>query len=313
MAHTLVQVLKGQGVCEIHLLAPPATLPLADRMPGVSRAIVLSVGHGEIGLGKRRALGHELRKETYSRALVLPNSLKSALVPFFANIPRRTGWQGEARFKLLNDRRVLDKTRYPLMIERFMALALPAGADLPQPYPMPVLSADPENLQRLLKDLDLRLDRGVVVLCPGAEFGPAKRWPAEHYATVARHAIDSGSQVWLLGSPKDQADCADIRTRVPEAVNLAGRTRLVDAVDLMSVATAVICNDSGLMHVACALGRRTIALYGSTSPDFTPPLSEDALVLSEALDCSPCFERTCPLIHMNCLRQLAPERVIEAL
>lgn len=314
MAHTLVQVLKAHDdACEIHLLAPPATLPLVGRMPGVTRGIELPIGHGELALGKRRAAGRLLKGEGYGRALVLPNSLKSALVPFFAAIPKRTGWQGEARYGLLNDRRTLDKAHYPLMIERFMALALPAGADLPQPYPQPRLTEDPENLRRLLVELDLQIDRPVLVLCPGAEFGPAKRWPSEHYATIASHAGNTGMQVWLLGSPKDEADCAMIQAQVPEAVNLAGRTRLVDAVDLMSVATNVVCNDSGLMHVACALGRRVIALYGSTSPDFTPPLSDHALVLSEQLDCSPCFERTCPLGHLNCLRQLAPGRVIEAL
>jgi heptosyltransferase-2 len=314
MAHTLVTTLidRYEGA-EIHMLAPAATLPLASRMPGVAGGISFDVAHGELGLKKRRAMGLRLREQGFSQAYVLPNSLKSALVPFFARIPKRTGWQGEARYGLLNDRRRLDKERYPLMIERFMALGREPGDPLPRPYPDPILIADTDNRDRVLGDLGLSADQPIVVLCPGAEFGPAKRWPSEHFAAVAAHARDNGYQIWLMGSPKDHADCAEICEIVPEAVNIAGQTSLIDAVDLMSLAYRVVCNDSGLMHVACALGCQVVALYGSTSPGFTPPLGQDPVILSENLDCSPCFERTCPLGHLNCLNQLAPQRVIEVL
>jgi len=314
MAHVLVQLLlRRNPAADIHVLAPPATEPLARRMPGVAASRILPVAHGELGLAPRRAVARALRQQNFQQAVVLPNTLKSALVPWLARIPLRTGWHGEARFGVLNDRRRLEAARYPLMIERFMALALPPGAALPRPYPSPRLQVDASNLRRLLEALRLRLDGGVVALCPGAEFGPAKRWPAAHYAAVARHGLALGRQVWLLGSPGDAAACGEIQTLAPGTVNLAGRTTLLDAVDLLSAADHVVCNDSGLMHVACAVGTRVTAVFGSTSAEFTPPLGDGARVLRLGLPCSPCFQRHCPLGHLRCLNDLAPEQVIEVL
>ncbi len=315
MSHCLVQVLKQDAPSTIvHLLAPPATEPLAQRMPGVERSFCLAVAHGELGLGKRRAEGRRLAAEGYHQAIVLPNSFKSALVAFWAGIPVRTGWHGEARYGVLNDRRRLDTQRYPLMIERFMALARAPGAPLPDPYPLPRLEVDEENRARLIRTHSLRLGDGVLALCPGAEFGPAKRWPPQHYAAVARHGVAQGRQVWLLGSPNDQPVCAEIAARVgPGVVNLAGRTRLLDALDLLSCADHVVSNDSGLMHVACAVDVPVITLFGSTSPDFTPPLGDKATVLRLGLSCSPCFQRECPFGHLRCLTELEPRQVIEAL
>jgi heptosyltransferase-2 len=319
MAHSLVQVLVEVGhaspgpSADIHLLAPSATAPLGARMPGVSQTHVLAVGHGELALGKRRACARSLSGR-FDQAIVLPNSFKSALVPWWAGAAVRTGWQGESRFVVLNDRRRLDKERYPLMIERFMALGLAPNAALPQPLPVPVLQADPDNVERLLGTHNLTTQGGVTVLCPGAEYGPAKQWPAAHFAEVARHAVADGQQVWLIGSPKDRAISADIAAQVPTGiVNLAGITTLLEALDLLSLAEVVVSNDSGLMHVACALGRRVIAVFGSTSHAFTPPLGESAVVVREDLACSPCFQRECPLGHLRCLNDLAPRRVIELL
>lgn len=313
MADALVRLLQDQRPdCEIHVLAPPSTAVLAERMQGVGGVTTLPLGHGDWGWARRREIGRSLRDPGFDQAIVLPNTLKSALVPWWARVPLRTGWHGEARFGLLNDRRRLDADRYPLMIERFMALALPPSAAIPRPYPVPVLTADADNRRRLIDELDLA-ESGVLALCPGAEYGPAKRWPAAHYAAIARHAAAAGRPVWLLGSPGEWESCEGIRALAPEAVNLAGRTGLLDALDLLSGVDAVVCNDSGLMHVACALGRRVVALFGSTSPDFTPPLSEAASVLRLDLPCSPCFQRTCPLGHLRCLRDLSPERVIGVL
>ncbi len=311
MAHTLVQLLQARHPrATVDVLAPPATAPLGERMEGVASVRVLEVGHGELGLGRRRSLGRSLVRDGYDQAIVLPNTFKSALVPWWARIPVRTGWQGESRMLVLNDRRRLDPDRYPLMIERFMALGLPPGEDLPTPYPVPVLTVDQANRQRLLTELGLRCDGGVVALCPGAEFGPAKRWPAAHYAAVAREAAARGRQVWLLGSHADREACEGIAALAPDAMNLAGRTRLLDAVDLLSSADTVVSNDSGLMHVAGAVGSRVVAVFGSTSPDFTPPLGDGANVVRLDLPCSPCFQRTCPLRHRRCLEDLTPERVV---
>ena len=314
MAHTLVQALKGQDAdTEIHLAAPPATAPLGERMPGVRRAHELATAHGALGWRERRRLGRELRPIGFDAAYVLPNSFKSALMPWWAGIPRRTGWLGEARFGLLNDWRRLEKARYPKMIERFMALAHPPGHPLPQPYPTPALTVDAANRDALVERFGLATDRPVTVLCPGAEYGPSKRWPTEHFAALARERLGAGHAVWIIGSPGDGQWGAAIAEAAPGAVNLAGCTRLTDAVDLLSLADAVVTNDSGLMHVACALSVRVVALYGSTSPEFTPPLDAKAQALSLNLDCQPCFQRDCPLGHLNCLRQLTPAAVARAL
>ncbi|MND99023.1 ADP-heptose--LPS heptosyltransferase 2 [compost metagenome] len=239
-------------------------------------------------------------------------------MPFFAGIPKRTGWRGELRFGLLNDVRKLDKAKYPLMIERFMALAYPAGAELAQPYPRPSLQIQAQSRDAALAKFGLSLDRPVLALCPGAEFGEAKRWPSEHYAKVAETKIREGWQVWLFGSKNDHAVGEAIRARLipglrEEASNLSGETSLAEAIDLLSCSNAVVSNDSGLMHVAAALNRPLVAVYGSTSPGFTPPLADQVEVVRLGLDCSPCFDRTCRFGHYNCLRQLEPEAVEAAL
>jgi len=239
-------------------------------------------------------------------------------VPFFAGIPKRTGWKGEMRYGLLNDVRNLDKQRLPLMIERFMALAYEPDAALPKPYPQPRLVIDNASREAALAKFGLSLDRPVLALCPGAEFGEAKRWPAEHYAKVAELKIRAGWQVWLFGSKNDHPGCEEIRARLipglrEESVNLAGETSLAEAIDLLSCAGAVVSNDSGLMHVAAALNRPLVAVYGSTSPQFTPPLADQVEIVRLGLECSPCFERTCRFGHYDCLRELKPRPVIEAL
>ncbi|MVW74628.1 lipopolysaccharide heptosyltransferase II [Pseudomonas xionganensis] len=318
MAQTLFQCLKQRHAeCLIDVLAPEWSRPILERMPEVRQALSFPLGHGVLDLATRRKIGKSLAGQ-YDQAILLPNSLKSALVPFFADIPMRTGWRGEMRFGLLNDIRKLDKARYPLMIERFMALAFEPGAELPQPYPCPALQIDSVSRDAALGKFALELDRPVLALCPGAEFGEAKRWPAEHYAKVAELKIRAGWQVWIFGSKNDHAVGEDIRSRLipglrEEVSNLAGETSLAEAIDLLSCAGAVVSNDSGLMHVAAALNRPLVAVYGSTSPQFTPPLAEQVEIVRLGLDCSPCFERTCRFGHYDCLGQLKPRPVIEAL
>ncbi|MBC9249143.1 lipopolysaccharide heptosyltransferase II [Pseudomonas alcaligenes] len=318
MAQTLFVCLKQRHPdCEIDVLAPEWSRPILERMPEVRAALSFPLGHGVLDVASRRRIGKSLAGQ-YDQAILLPNSLKSALVPFFADIPLRTGWKGEMRYGLLNDIRTLDKERYPLMIERFMALAYDKGAELPKPYPQPRLQIDEASRAAALAKFNLSLDRPVLALCPGAEFGEAKRWPAEHYAKVAELKIRAGWQVWLFGSKNDHAGGEEIRNRLipglrEEVVNLAGQTSLAEAIDLMSAAGAVVSNDSGLMHVAAALNRPLVGVYGSTSPQFTPPLADQVEIVRLGLDCSPCFERTCRFGHYNCLRELKPRPVIEAL
>jgi len=318
MAQTLFVCLKRQHPdCQIDVLAPEWSRPLLERMPEVRAALSFPLGHGALELATRRRIGQQLRG-CYDQAILLPNSLKSALVPYFAGIPKRTGWRGELRFGLLNDIRRLDKARYPLMIERFMALAYAPGADLPKPYPEPRLAIDPASRDAALERFGLTLDRPVLALCPGAEFGEAKRWPAGHYAKVADACLRQGWQVWLFGSQKDASGGEEIREWVTpglddDVYNLAGRTSLAEAIDLLSCASAVISNDSGLMYVAAALDRPLVAVYGSTSPGFTPPLASQVEVVRLGLECSPCFDRTCRFGHYDCLRLLQPSQVQEAL
>lgn len=318
MAQTLFVCLKRQHPdCQIDVLAPEWSRPLLERMPEVREALSFPLGHGAFELATRRRIGQQLRGR-YDQAILLPNSLKSALVPYFAGIPKRTGWRGEMRFGLLNDIRTLDKARYPLMIERFMALAHAPGAELPKPYPEPRLAIDSASRDAALERFGLSLDRPVLALCPGAEFGEAKRWPAEHYAAVADARLRQGWQVWLFGSQKDAPGGEEIREWVTpgfeeDVCNLAGRTSLAEAIDLLSCASAVISNDSGLMHVAAALDRPLVAVYGSTSPGFTPPLASQVEVVRLGLECSPCFDRTCRFGHYDCLRLLQPSLVQDAL
>lgn len=318
MAQTLFHVLKQRHpACVIDVLAPEWSRPILERMPEVRQALSFPLGHGALELATRRRIGKSLAGQ-YDQAILLPNSLKSALVPFFAGIPQRTGWRGELRYGLLNDVRTLDKARYPLMIERFMALGYPAGAELPKPYPRPSLQIEAASRDAALAKFGLSLDRPVLALCPGAEFGEAKRWPSEHYAKIADIKIREGWQVWLFGSKNDHAVGESIREwLIPglreESVNLSGETSLAEAIDLLSCSDAVVSNDSGLMHVAAALNRPLVAVYGSTSPGFTPPLADQVEVVRLGLECSPCFDRTCRFGHYNCLRLLEPEAVASAL
>ena len=318
MAQTLFHVLKQRHpACVIDVLAPEWSRPILERMPQVRQALSFPLGHGALELATRRRIGKSLAGQ-YDQAILLPNSLKSALVPFFAGIAQRTGWRGELRYGLLNDVRTLDKARYPLMIERFMALGYPAGAELPKPYPRPSLQIETASRDAALAKFGLSLDRPVLALCPGAEFGEAKRWPSEHYAKVAEIKIREGWQVWLFGSKNDHAVGESIREwLIPglreESVNLSGETSLAEAIDLLSCSDAVVSNDSGLLHVAAALNRPLVAVYGSTSPGFTPPLADQVEVVRLGLECSPCFDRTCRFGHYNCLRLLEPEAVASAL
>lgn len=295
---------------EIDILAPRATLSLVQRMSEVNRGILIDQKHGQFGFGYRRALGSRLRENGYDLAIVTPNSLKSALVPFFADIPHRVGFLGEYRYFLLNDIRLLDKRRLPLMTDRFLALIDKSGKEMIRPK----LLVDDTNQRRFIEENQLDTSRPLVGFCPGAEFGDAKKWPEEHYAELGRRIVDSGREVWILGSPADENTGQVIADAIgPGCVNLAGKTSLLDAIDLLALCDRVVTNDSGLMHVAAAVGAPVTAVYGSTSPGFTPPLSSDARIVSLGLDCSPCFKRQCPLGHKNCLNQLLPEQVEQSL
>lgn len=316
MAQCLFKLLKQRNPnVIIDVLAPAWSLPLLARMPEVSASIIMPIGHGKLGLLERYRLGVKLREKKYDQAILLPNSFKSALVPFFAKIPVRTGWRGEMRYLVLNDVRILDEKRYPLMIERFMALGLAPNEELPKDYPIPELQISLETSAQALAKHKLKMPtRPILALCPGAEFGPAKRWPEDYFADIANAKLKEGWDVWLFGSVKDQPVAERIMELTQErCVNLTGHTRLEEAIDLLSFAAIVVSNDSGLMHIAAALKKPLVAVYGATSASFTPPLHQQAKIVSLSLDCQPCFQRTCPLKHHRCMLDLKPEMVLSAI
>lgn len=324
MSQSLYRTLKVRHPeAVIDVMAPAWCRPLLSRMPEVNDALAMPLGHGALALGERRRLGKSLQAKGYDRAYVLPNSFKSALVPFFAGIKQRTGWRGEMRYGLLNDIRKLDKPAFPLMVERYVALAyekadVTSAADLPQPLLWPKLHVTDAEKQATAAQFALATERPLIGFCPGAEFGPAKRWPHYHYAALAQHLIDNGYQIALFGSGKDKATGEEIiQTLAPDARehcrNLAGETQLEQAVILIAHCRAVISNDSGLMHIAAALDRPLVALYGPSSPDFTPPLSHKARVIRLITGYHKVRKGDAEEGYHQSLIDISPARVIEEL
>ena len=296
----------------LDVVAPPWSEPVLARMPQVNRSFTLDAGHGELALRRRRALGKALRAQGYGQAIVLPNSFKSALVPFFARIPRRTGWRGEMRFGLLNDLRLLPEAALPLMAQRFVALGMERGAAPPAEVPLPRLVVDPASAALCRSEFGLDPARPLLSLCPGAEFGSAKRWPPAFFAELAREYLGRDWQVALFGSGGDRAACHQVWRESGSQAHchdLAGCTSLAQVVDMLSLSSAVVSNDSGLMHIAAALERPLVVIYGATSPGFTPPLSGGAAIIASELDCAPCFQRECPLGHHRCMLDTRPQQV----
>lgn len=315
MAQTLFRVLalRHPGA-EIDVLAPDWSRPLLERMPEVDHALVLPVGHGQLALRARWRIGRALRSRRYDWAIVVKRTFKSALIPAIARIPRRTGTLGEARFGLLNDIREAKAETHPLNHRRYVALALDEGEELADAeLPPPALRVDPLNRDRSVARLCLDPEAVPVGLAPGAKYGPAKRWPEKYWIELSQALVDMGRSVWIFGADDERGAGDRIARAVgPGVTNLAGRTSLVDAVDLASLCGCVVSNDSGLMHLAAAAGAHTVALFGSTSPRNTPPLTDRRTILWRELSCSPCFARECPLGHYDCLQGIAPATVVEA-
>jgi len=309
MAQCLLKELKARdrGVA-IDVLAPPATAALAGRMAEVRDVIEVPLRHGGLQLATRWRAARRLAGR-YDQAYVLPGSLKSALIPWFAGVARRTGYAGELRHGLINDVRARrgDRRR---TAEAFQALSGPG------PLHMPELRVDKANQERLCARWELA-PGAFVALAPGAEYGPAKRWPAEKYAELARAVLEArllgpATRIAIVGSAGDRDIARQIVDQAREAVAICGETSLADAVDLLGAAGLVVTNDSGLMHVAAAVGCPLVAVFGSTVPDHTPPLSRRAVSVSLRLDCAPCFGRTCPLGHMDCLNRVDAGTVLKA-
>jgi heptosyltransferase-2 len=281
----------------LDVLAPSWVAPVVRRMPEASGVIETAFEHGKLRLRERWRLGRTLKALGYDQAIVLPNTWKSALLPFFADIPIRSGYVGESRYGLLNLRYQEQREREPMALH-YARLAAAPGAEIPLPLPEPQLAVDAQAAQRTRERLGIA--GPYAAFCPGAEYGPAKRWP--YFRELAERMP---LPVLLLGSAREREQAAGIRGR-----NLAGETTLEEVIELLAGAQLVVSNDSGLMHVAAALGRPQVALFGSSSPRHTPPLSAKARVVWLGIDCSPCYARVCPLGHFRCMQELSVERVL---
>jgi heptosyltransferase-2 len=314
MSEPLLARLAARGE-QLSVAALPWVAPVYRAMPQVHEVVELPFAHGRLDWAARKQLAAELRGR-FDAAYVLPNSIKAALIPFMARIARRVGYHGEGRYGLLNERLPNPEGRPP-MVAFYSALAgdPPASTSAEE---RPRLRLSDETLAAATQAAELQ--RGAYwVFAPGAEYGPAKCWPATHYAELARSLYSAhGLPVLLLGSAKELALCESIAALAPGACRvLAGKTSLHDAMALIAASRGVVSNDSGLMHVAAAFGVPQVAVFGSTSPEHTPPLNPQAKVVwlkhEIGLDCSPCFDRTCRFGHTRCLVEVTPQRVEAAL
>ena len=311
MSLALIHRLKQQNPdVEIAVLVVPWCAAVFSLCEDVTHVIPLNIPHGVFGMRARWKCARALKAYRFDVAYILPNSWKSALIPFLAGIPQRIGFVGEMRWGLLTQCHKKTKD-LPLLVDRYQSLAGRSEVFL-----RPKLTIKPGQFDEvvLLEKQGGTLDKPIIAFCPGAEYGSAKRWPSNYYAIVAQYYVDQGWQVWLFGSPKDAAVAKEITTAVSgDIISWVGHTTLEEAIYLLSLARMVVTNDSGLMHVAAALNLSTIALFGSSSPNYTPPLSDKAIVKYLHVSCSPCFKRECPLTgndYMKCLTGIHPDTVI---
>lgn len=296
----------------IDVVAPTWSLSVLQRMPEITNKIELAIPHGKLCLLKRYKLAKSLQQNNYTSAIVLTNSWKSALIPWLAKIKKRTGWVGELRFGLINDIRYLNKKKYISMISRYIALAYPANYKLSNPLLNPImkpkLTTDPNNLMLLKTKFNINNNLPklpILALCIDAAFGLAKCWPEEYYIELAEHKIKQNWQVWIFGTKPNLS----INNSSNLILNFSGKTSLIDTIDLLSLVDVVVCNDSGLMHIAASFNKKIIAIYGPTSSEFTPPIADCVKIVNKNLQCSPCFARTCPLEHHKCMKEITVELI----
>ena len=310
--HTVIRLLRARFPnSPIDVLTTTMDAPLLDYMPGVRKGIVCDLPRKRLALGQHRALADRLRRENYARALVMPRTWKSALAPFLAGIPERTGFAGELRFGLLNDVRWGERA-LPRMIDRCVALALPKDAALPADYPLPQLEVPKSEIAAWRQRLGLGGSERIVAFAPGA-VGPSKRWPAEYYAEAARRLVAQGFSVWVLGSPGETGLAATIGAGMDKIRDLTGPD-LRNAILALAAADVAASNDSGLLHVAAALGTPSIGIFGPTSPWHWAPLNPLAAVIETTTEvtCRPCHKPTCRYGHHRCMREIPVERVVAA-
>ena len=310
--HSVIKLLNARFPNRpVDVLSTTLCAPLTDYMPGLRRAIVVDLPRSRIALKDQRALAQRLKRENYGSALIMPRTWKSAMAPFFAGIPERTGFVGEMRFALLNDLRYGER-RLPRMVDRCAALALPPAAELPPEWPMPELKVGHAEIESWRRERGLAFDaRPVIALAPGA-VGSSKRWPASAYAALTRRLTAEGFGVWVVGGPEEKSLAAEIIGDTT-ARDLTGHD-LRNAILALAAASVAVSNDSGLLHVAAALGTPAIGIFGPTSPWHWAPLNPLSATIEtkSKVECRPCHKPVCRLAHHRCMRDIPPEDVLAA-
>ena len=319
MAQTLYKRIKKElPSSQIDVMSPHWSLSLLERMPEVCKKIVSPFSHGETKLFERYKLGQGLKKENYDRAIILTNSLKSSLIPYFARIGVRTGWLGEFRYGLINDIRSSKKLKKSLMIEKFAALSLYEENYSIENLTFPELEINFANQRNLLEEFSIDYSKNTMAICPGAEFGPSKRWPAEYYAEIAKFYVNEGWNVLCIGSKNDEdigmgiGSLNNLRSN-ESFINLIGKTSLLDAIDILAFTEKVVTNDSGLMHIAAAVKTPLVALYGPSSPEYTPPLISKKKILRKTQGYEKVRYGSNEKGYHQSLLDIKPEEVLDAL
>lgn len=318
MVQSLFIALKRQDPsCIIDVVAPAWSAPVLARMTEIRSVVEVNLQHGKLQFAERYRVGKSLRGE-YDRAIIIPRTFKSALIPYFAKIPTRTAYRGEMRYGLVNDMRELDAEVTYKAVEKYLQLTADAS-QLVQPQNdkqeihYPKLMVDEGKRHQSALRLGIDESAASIAFMPGAEFGPSKQWPGEYFGELATRFKQQGYNVYVFGSPKDKVIGEEIaQASNGDAINLCGQTNLEEAVDLLSLVKVAITNDSGLMHIAAAVGRPVVAIYGSITPKYTPPLTDKKEIQYLGLECSPCWKKQCPFGHYNCLKGIEVDRVFES-
>ena len=310
MSQTLLKKIKSDNPkTSIDILVNSSLKNLVERMPEINKVIILDCNHRELGLFKRLRLAKEIKKSSYDRSIVLSRSLKSSLIPYFAKIPIRTGELGELRYLLINDLKEFSKESRRKTASRYISMYSDNNEELSENY-YPSLDSNSENIKNLSEKYDLKKDEKVIIFAPGAAFGPSKMWPVNKFRELGKK-LNNDFKILILGSNNEKSIGNDIVTN-KNMVNLCGKTSIADAVDLMHISKFCVSNDSGLMHLAAATNTKSISIYGSTSPDFTPPLTKNKDIHYKGMSCSPCFEKKCKYGHYNCLVDIHSDDVFKS-
>lgn len=315
MAQVLYKAIKAHSnSAQIHVVAPAWSRPLLERMPEITKVHGLNVAHGEFGFKKRYQLGMSLRAESFAEALILPRSYKAALVPMLAKIPKRVGELGESRYGLINHVLSSNKSKkIPTACNYLRFANINADITRIKKQFAPELSVDRENQAKVIEKLAIPQDSPLVACMVGAEYGPSKQWPMEHFISLINMLHEQGINVCLLGSQKDAVMGKKIESSCQQAVeNLCGKTSLLDVIDILASCSVAVSNDSGLMHIAAAVDVPIVSMYGATTPQYTPPLHSNAKAFYMKLECSPCWQRTCQYQHYRCLKDIVPEQVFKS-